>query len=152
MHHAPPTFIRAALAGIVVTASAIITLSALLHSSWIVPLGSLVGALLSLAVAFWGPWKPPLREAVHEIGQQAPRGETIFGAVSGALLLAFLTIVMGTHTIGGICVQQAKCNAGELLNLTPLALFLPFFILTWLFTTLLAWEQLRRRGGARPKR
>ena len=152
MRHAPPTFMRAALASIVVTAAAIDALSALLHSSWVLPLGSLAGALISLGIVFWGPWKPSLREVVRKIGQDAASGETIFIAVSGALLLGFLTIHMGTHRIGGICVQPASCDAGELLNLTPFALFLPFIMLAWLYTTLLALEQLRRRGGAQPRR
>ena len=54
MRHAPPTFMRAALASIVVTAAAIDALSALLHSSWVLPIGSLAGALISLGNSILG--------------------------------------------------------------------------------------------------
>jgi hypothetical protein len=58
MQHAPPTFVRVTLLGVVATAAGIDLFSMMLHSSWVLPLGILLGSALTLIVLLLGPRKP----------------------------------------------------------------------------------------------
>lgn len=148
MHHAPPTFIWVALLGVVATTVGIDVLSVLLHSSWIVPLGILLGAVLTLIVLLLGPWKTALWEAVRGTAQEFSRGEAAWSFVSSGIPVGFLGYFLGTREMGDICAQQVSCSVGVLFGLTVLGLFLSFLTLSWLFVGLLAWERLRRRDSS----
>lgn len=144
MPHAPSTFIRAALLGVLGTAGAIDLVSVIVRSSWVLPLGSLLGALVTITMLLWGPWKISAREAIRGIGQDMSRGGAVISFALGGLLVCVFSFLTGTLEIRGICTRQANCGPDDWFNLTVFGLFFTFLALSWLFVALTAWERLHR--------
>lgn len=148
MSHASPTSIRrTSLIGMAATAVAIDTLSVVLRSPLILPLGSLTGAVLTMILLLWGPQKAVMRGAIRSAGQEISRGLAVFSFAGGSILLGFVMYHLSTHTLGGICAQQAACSVGDLFSLTILGIFLTSIMWGWLVFPLLLWERLRRPEG-----
>lgn len=136
-------FIRAALIGPAATAIGVIGISRIVHSAWILPLGSLLGGLLTTLVLLLGPWGTQLRPALRITAQRGSRSEAVVTFVAASLLLGIVCYLQGTQYKHASCVQQANCTVDELFSLTIAALGETFWALMCALLAVGVWYRLR---------
>ena len=135
--------IRAMLIGPAATAIGINGIAHIVHSAWVLPLGSLVGGLLTTLVLLWGPWGARLRPVLRVAAQRTSRSASVTTFVVGTLLFGIICFLQGTQYKHASCVQQANCTAYDIFSLTVFALFLTFWAFLCAMLATQVWYRLR---------
>lgn len=143
MSQIPSAFLRAALIGPFATAICIVGISHIIHSAWVLPLGSLLGGLLTTLVLLWGPWRTQLRSALRITAQRTSRSSTIATLLAGSVLVGIIYYLQGTQYKHASCVQQANCTADDLFSLAMAALGETFLALLCVLSAVQVWYRLR---------
>ena len=128
------------------SAICIVGISRFVHSAWVLPLGSLLGGLLTTLVLLWGPWGKRLRPALHITAQRGSHGEAIATFLAGSLLIGIIFYLEGTQYKHASCVQQANCTGDDLFDLMVAALVETFWAFVCVVLAVGLWYRLRYRA------
>lgn len=135
--------LRAMLVGPVATTIGINAVARVVHSAWILPLGSLLGGVLTTLVLLGGPWGARLRPVLHVTAQRTSRGGSVATFAAATILFGIIGFLQGTQYKHPSCVQQANCTPYDIFSLTVFALFLTFWAFTCAMLATQVWYRLR---------
>jgi hypothetical protein len=142
MSRLPSAFLRAALIGPAATAICINIIARIVRSAWVLPLGCLLGGVLTTLVLLGGPWGTWLKPALRITAQRGSRSEAVATFLAASLLFGIIGYLQGTQYKQVSCVKQPNCTADEIFSLTVLALGETFWALLWALLAVRVWYRL----------